>query len=88
MTQRGSPSPPRCSPPGTGSVVDLGSQQALAQFANDLATQTGELALKRFDRLRRNRSRSEYGSRTFGGAEVKEAIDTANAIRVACAKLG
>jgi hypothetical protein len=65
-----------------------GSHQALVQYAADLATQTGELALKRFDRLRRNRSRSEYGSRTFGEAEVKEAIDTANAIRVACAKLG
>lgn len=65
-----------------------GSHQALAQFANDLANQTGELALERFDRLRRNRNRSEYGSRTFGEAEVKEAIDTANAIRAACAKLG
>lgn len=64
-----------------------GSHQALAQFANQLATQTGEPALKRFDRLRRHRNRSEYGSRTFGKAEVREAIDTATAIRAACATL-
>ena len=64
-----------------------GSHQALAQYADSLATQTGEQALTRFDRLRRNRNRSEYGSRTFGKAEVKEAIDTAQAIRAACASL-
>jgi hypothetical protein len=64
-----------------------GSHQALAQFANQLATQTGEPGLKRFDRLRRNRNRSQYGSRTFGKAEVREAIDTATAIRAACAPL-
>ena len=63
-----------------------GAHQALAQYANTLATQTGEDALRRFDRLRRNRNRSEYGSKTFGEAEVKEAIDTANAIRAACSK--
>ncbi len=64
-----------------------GSHQALAQHANSLATQTGEEALTRFDRLRRNRNRSEYGSKTFGKAEVSEAIDTAGAIRATCAKL-
>ncbi len=64
-----------------------GSHQALARYADSLATQTGELALKRFDRLRRNRNQSEYGSRTFGRAEVKEAIDTVQAIRAACANL-
>jgi hypothetical protein len=64
-----------------------GSHQALARYADSLVTQTDEPALKRFDRLRRDRNRSEYGSRTFGKAEVSEAIDTAQAIRGACAKL-
>lgn len=64
-----------------------GSHQALAQHANSLATQTGEEALTRLDRLRRNRNRSEYGSKTFGKAEVSEAIETARAIRAVCAKL-
>lgn len=64
-----------------------GSHQALAQYAESIATQTDEPALSRIDRLRRNRNRSEYGSRTFGKAEVAEAIDTANAIRAACANL-
>jgi hypothetical protein len=64
-----------------------GSHQALAQYADSLAAETGEQALTRLDRLRRNRSRSEYGSRTFGKAEVQEAIDTAEAIRAACASL-
>lgn len=64
-----------------------GSHQALAQYADSLAAQTGEPALKRFDRLRRSRNRSEYGPRTFGKAEVAEAIDTAQAIRAACANL-
>ena len=64
-----------------------GSHQALAQYAESIATQTDEPALTRFDRLRRNRSRSEYGSRTFGKAEVQEAIDTAGAILGACARL-
>lgn len=62
-----------------------GSHQALAQYADSLTAETGEQALKRFDRLRRNRNRSEYGSRTFGKAEVQEAIETAHAIRAACA---
>jgi HEPN domain-containing protein len=61
-----------------------GSHQALAQHANSLAAQTGEGALTRFDRLRRNRNRSEYGSKAFGKAEVSEAIETARAIRAAC----
>lgn len=64
-----------------------GAHQALAQFANHLASQTGESALSRFDRLRRNRNRSEYGSRSFGQAEVAEAIETAKAIRSACVGL-
>lgn len=63
-----------------------GAHRALAQYAESLATPTGEQALTRLDRLRRNRNRSEYGSRTFGSAEVAEAIGTAQAIRAACAK--
>lgn len=64
-----------------------GSHQALAQYAESIALQADEPALTRFDRLRRNRNRSEYGSRTFGEAEVAEAIDTAKAIRAACASI-
>ena len=64
-----------------------GSHQALAQYAESIAIQVDEPALNRFDRLRRNRNRSEYGSRTFGKAEVAEAINTAQAIRAACANL-
>lgn len=64
-----------------------GAHQALAQFADDLAGQVGEQALRRFDRLRRNRNRSEYGSRTFGEAEVAEAIAIARAIRASCSTL-
>lgn len=62
-----------------------GAHRALTQYAESLASQTGENALTRVDRLRRNRNRSEYGSRTFGKAEVAEAIDSAEAIRAACA---
>jgi len=61
-----------------------GSHQALASFAKVLAQQTGESALERLDRLRRNRNRSEYGSRTFSEAEVEEAIKTAGAILASC----
>ncbi len=64
-----------------------GSHQALARYADSLVARTGETALKRLDRMRRNRNRSEYSSRTFGKAEVSEAIDTANSIRAACARL-
>lgn len=64
-----------------------GSHQALAQFAESTATRADEPALTRFDRLRRNRNRSEYGSRTFGKAEVAEAINTSKAIRAACASV-
>lgn len=64
-----------------------GSHQALAQYADALAMQVDEPALSRFDRLRRNRNRSEYGSRSFGKAEVQEAIVTARAIRATCASL-
>lgn len=63
-----------------------GAHQALAQYANHLADQTGTRELTHFDRIRRNRNRSEYESRTFGNAEVMEAIDMARAIRDACAK--
>lgn len=63
-----------------------GAHRALAEYANRLATKTGEQSLTRFDRLRRNRNQSEYGSRTFGRAEVAEAIKTAQAIRAACAR--
>jgi HEPN domain len=64
-----------------------GSHQALAQYAESMSVRSDEPALTRFDRLRRNRNRSEYGSRTFGKAEVAEAIETAKAIRAACASL-
>ena len=64
-----------------------GAHQALARYADSLANQTREKAFSRFDRLRRNRNRSEYGSKTFGKAEVAEAIDTARSIRAVCAKL-
>ncbi|HXV70923.1 MAG TPA: HEPN domain-containing protein [Acidimicrobiia bacterium] len=63
-----------------------GAHRALAEYSDWLATETGEQALTRFDRMRRNRNRSEYGSRTFGRAEVAEAVDSAEAIRAACAK--
>jgi hypothetical protein len=52
-----------------------------------LPTQSEEPALTRFDRLRRNRNLSEYGSRTFEEAEVAEAIDMARAIRTAGASV-
>lgn len=61
-----------------------GAHQALAQYAKSLASTTSEPALARFDRLRRNRNRSEYGSKNFGQAEVQEAIATARAILSAC----
>ena len=64
-----------------------GSHQALAQFAKSIADQTNEPALQRFDRLRRNRNRSEYGFKTFGKAEVLQAIDTAKAIHTVCSEL-
>lgn len=61
-----------------------GAHQAVALFAGDLAGQTGEAALRRLDRLRRNRNQSEYGSRTFGQAEVAGVVETASAIVAAC----
>ena len=64
-----------------------GSHQALAQFAKGLAVETKEPGLERFDRLRRNRNRSEYGSKSFGKAEVSEAIETARAIHKTCTNL-
>lgn len=63
-----------------------GAHVAVAEYADWLATETGEQALTRFDRMRRNRNRSEYGSTTFGRAEVTEAISTAESIRAACAR--
>ncbi len=65
-----------------------GAHRALAQFATHLSVETGEKALGRFDRLRRNRDRSEYGSRTFSAVEVAEAIRVASTIRATCASLG
>ncbi len=64
-----------------------GAHQALARFAESLSTQTGEPAFRRLDRLRRNRNRSEYGSRTFSGREVQGAVETASAIRLVCVDL-
>ena len=63
-----------------------GSHQALAQFAKTLAEDADEPALAQLDRLRRNRNRSEYGSKTFGAAEVKEAIHMAGLILDVCSK--
>jgi HEPN domain-containing protein len=63
-----------------------GSHQALAQYASVLARETGEPALDQFDRFRRERNRSEYGSRSFGKAEVDEAIRSAGAILEACTR--
>ncbi|HEX9866179.1 MAG TPA: HEPN domain-containing protein [Acidimicrobiia bacterium] len=63
-----------------------GSHQALAQYAEVLGRETGEPAFKQFDRLRRERNRSEYGARSFGKAEVNEAIKTAEAILETCAR--
>lgn len=63
-----------------------GSHQALAQFAKVLARETDESALEQFDRLRRERIRSEYASRSFGTAEVNEAVKGAEAILEACAR--
>jgi hypothetical protein len=63
-----------------------GSHQALAQYATALARETGEPTLDQFDRFRRERNRSEYGSRSFGKAEVNEAIRSAGAILEACAR--
>ena len=63
-----------------------GSHQALALFAKTLAEDVHEPALAELDRLRRNRNRSEYGSGTFGGAEVKEAIQMASAIVDVCSR--
>jgi hypothetical protein len=63
-----------------------GSHEVLARFAKTLAKDTGEPALEHLDRLRRNRNRSEYGSRTFGAAEVREAIQIAATIVEVCSK--
>ncbi len=64
-----------------------GAHQALARFAKDLAERHDEPSLARLDRLRRNRNRSEYGTRTFGASEVTEAIATAKAISHACSEV-
>jgi hypothetical protein len=63
-----------------------GSHQALSRFATALAQDTGESALEHLDRLRRNRNRSEYESRTFGAAEVKEAIQIAGTLVEVCSR--
>lgn len=64
-----------------------GAHQALARFARGLSDELDVPELDRFDRLRRNRNRAEYGSRTFGSAEVEEAIAISRAILDACAGL-
>ncbi len=64
-----------------------GAHQALAQYAKSLSEPTNEPALARFDRLRRSRNRSEYGSTGFGKAEIQEAIETAQAIQRICSEL-
>lgn len=64
-----------------------GAHQALARFAKDLGRSHDEPSLARLDRLRRNRNRSEYGTRTFGESEVTEAITTARAISRACRQI-
>lgn len=64
-----------------------GSHRALARYAEHLASEMGDPAIARLDRLRRNRNRSEYGSRTFSAAEVSEAIQVARAIHTFCTSL-
>lgn len=64
-----------------------GSHHALSQYAESIATSVDAPALLRFDRLRRNRNRSEYESRSFGQAEVAEALNTAQGVHAACANL-
>ena len=62
-----------------------GSHQALARYARALSEELAEPALERVDLLRRNRNRSEYGTRTFGTAEVAEAIAITQSVVEACA---
>lgn len=64
-----------------------GAHRALARFATGLAGRTEVPDFERFDRLRRNRNKAEYGSLTFGSAEVNDAIATARVIVDACTDL-
>lgn len=64
-----------------------GAHRALAEFGDYLAESTGQPELKRFDRLRRNRNRAEYGSISFNKTEVEEALSTATAIYTTCLNL-
>lgn len=63
-----------------------GAHIALARYARSLAEDIAEPALLSLDRMRRNRNRSEYGSRTFSVSEALEGMSAAGAIRDACAK--
>lgn len=58
-----------------------GSHQAVARFAGVIPARDADLpSLQRFDTIRRNRNRSEYGQRVFGRAEVER--DLAHARRI------
>ena len=63
-----------------------GSHQAIARFAESLSEETGQPAFDYLDRMRRNRNRSEYSSRTFGAAEVEEAIRLAGLMTEVCSQ--
>jgi len=59
----------------------LGAHRAVAQYAERLEAGAEELRhLRRFDAIRRNRNRSEYGTRIFGAAEVASDLDHATRI--------
>ena len=58
-----------------------GAHRAVAQYAERLEAGAEELRhLRRFDAIRRNRNRSEYGTRIFGAAEVASDLDHATRI--------
>lgn len=56
-----------------------GSHAALAEAGASLASTEEELSrLKEFDRMRRQRNRSEYGLQSFGADELKRATELAS----------
>jgi hypothetical protein len=58
-----------------------GSHAGVAKAIESMARSTDEArALARLDQLRRDRNRSEYGVRVFGGREVDAAISAAEQI--------
>ena len=59
--------------PGAHATVVLYAEEALAQVAD------GE-ALANFDRMRRSRNRTEYGSMTVGSSQVEADLEHARAI--------